>query len=112
MMMVRKMDRSQWRAVAVPWASNARRMGCEVDSRGGSVVLPSGGLSMASPGRSGGGGREREEAEEEAEEEQEGGGGRANSPTQRIEKIPDHSGSRSLSKGMRGLQEDEASAGG
>lgn len=32
------------------------------------------------------------------------------SPTQRIEEIPDHSGSRCRSKGMPGLEVDEASA--
>jgi hypothetical protein len=39
MVIVSTMESSQCRAVAVPWAWNARRMGCEVDSRGGSVVL-------------------------------------------------------------------------
>lgn len=42
MVMVRTMESSQWRAVAVPWAWKARRMGCEVSSRGGSVVLEMG----------------------------------------------------------------------
>lgn len=39
MVMVRTRDRSQCRAVAVPWAWKALRRGCEGDSRGGSVVL-------------------------------------------------------------------------
>lgn len=37
--MVRRMESSQCRAVAAPWAWKARRMGWEGDSRGGSVVL-------------------------------------------------------------------------
>lgn len=39
MLMVRTSDSSQCRAVAVPWAWKARRMGCEGESLGGSVVL-------------------------------------------------------------------------
>jgi hypothetical protein len=37
--MVRTSDNSQCCAVAVPWAWKARRMGCEGESLGGSVVL-------------------------------------------------------------------------
>ena len=43
MVMVTPMERSQWRAAAVPCAWKARRMGCEAARRGGSVVLEVGG---------------------------------------------------------------------
>jgi hypothetical protein len=39
MLMVRTSDSSQCCAVAVPWAWKARRIGCEGESLGGSVVL-------------------------------------------------------------------------
>jgi hypothetical protein len=39
MMMVTTSDSSQCCAVAVPWAWKARRIGCEGESLGGSVVL-------------------------------------------------------------------------
>lgn len=38
-MIVTPMERSEWRAAAVPCAWKARRMGCEACRRGGSVVL-------------------------------------------------------------------------
>lgn len=38
-MIVTTIESNQWRAVADPCAWNARRMGWEVESRGGSVVL-------------------------------------------------------------------------
>jgi len=68
MVMVRTMESSQCRAVAVPWAWNARRRGCEGASRGGSVVLWSqaqrvpglclggGGVEVEIAGERGGGG--------------------------------------------------------
>ena len=98
MIMVTKMESSQWRAVAVPWAWNARRMGCDVDRRGGSVVLRDGHLAWHGLGR--------------VCTTWMGWMGDAGyySPTQRIEEIPDHSGSRGLAKGMPGLEVDDGEA--
>lgn len=78
--MVTPMESSQWRAVASPWAWNARRRGWVLDNRGGSVVLRAEVCEYGTHMR----GRSQGIRVH----------GECDSPAKRIEDVPDHSALR------------------